>query len=117
MGDRQGELYALDGLGYAYRKLGEPRRAIEFHEQALAIAREIGHRFSEADALTGLGNAYKNLGALDLAAEHEEQALAIAREINKTAEVASLSTPPSTLKAYVRADRAARRRGRAARTA
>ncbi|MDZ4721274.1 MAG: TIR domain-containing protein, partial [Roseiflexaceae bacterium] len=35
---------SLGSLGLSYAALGEPRRAIELYEQALAIAREIGDR-------------------------------------------------------------------------
>ena len=34
----------LGNLGNAYADLGEPRKAIEYYEQALKIAREIGDR-------------------------------------------------------------------------
>ena len=34
----------LGNLGVAYSDLGEPRKAIEYYEQALVIAREIGDR-------------------------------------------------------------------------
>ena len=57
------------------------RRAIELHEQALTIDREIGDREGEAAALTGLGNAYVALGEVRRAIELHEQALTIDREI------------------------------------
>ncbi len=41
IGDRRGEGNALGNLGLAYKNLGEPRRAIELHEQALRIFEEI----------------------------------------------------------------------------
>ena len=57
------------------------RRAIEYHEQALAISREIGDRRGEGNDLGNLGNAYKNLGEVRRAIGYYEQALVIAREI------------------------------------
>jgi tetratricopeptide (TPR) repeat protein len=61
--------------------LGEYRRAIEYHEQHLAMAREIGDREGEGHALGNLGNAYHRLGEYRRAIEYYEQQLAIAREI------------------------------------
>ncbi len=71
----------LGNLGLAYAALGETRRAIECHEQYLAIAREIGDRRGEGIALGNLGVAYKNLGETRRAIEYHEQDLAICREI------------------------------------
>ena len=74
-GDRRprGEGNALGSLGNAYNSLGEYPRAIEFHEQRLAIAREIGNRLEESNMLGNLGNAYDSLGeyrrAIELRAE------------------------------------------------
>ena len=49
----------------AYADLGETHKAIEFHEQALVIDREIGdRRRGEGQDLGNLGNAYKALGTL-----------------------------------------------------
>ena len=53
--------------------LGEYRRAIEFYEQRLAIAREIGDRRGEGNALGNLGNAYRALGDTRRAIEFYEQ--------------------------------------------
>ena len=52
----------LGNLGNAYADLGETRQAIEYYEQALAIAREIGDRRGEGSALGNLGIAYADLG-------------------------------------------------------
>ena len=68
-------------LGLAHAALGEPRKAIEYQEQAQAIAREDSDRRNEGNALGNLGNAYYLLGEPRKAIEHYEQALAIAREI------------------------------------
>ena len=52
----------LGNLGIAYADLGDARKAIEFYEQRLVIAREIGDRRGEGTALGNLGNAYAALG-------------------------------------------------------
>jgi tetratricopeptide (TPR) repeat protein len=71
---------ALGNLGLAYADLGEVRKAIEFQEQRIAIAREIGDRRGEGNALGNLGNAYLSLGEVRKAIEFYEQALLIDRE-------------------------------------
>ena len=72
---------ALGNLGNAYADLGETRKAIEYHEQHLAICRETGDRQREGRALGNLGVAYSELGETRKAIEYYEQALVIAREI------------------------------------
>ena len=46
----------LGNLGNAYAALGDVHKAIEFYEQALVIAREIGDRQGEGADLGNLGN-------------------------------------------------------------
>ena len=65
----------------AYIDLGEVERAIEYHEQALQISREIGDRRGEGADLGNLGNAYSALGEVERAIATFEQALEIDREI------------------------------------
>lgn len=94
IGNRRGEGTALNRMGIAYKNLAlthdeekpEERRkilekALEFHEQALAIAREIRDRRGEGAALCNIGSIYRNFGEADKAIEFYEQHLAIARNI------------------------------------
>ena len=46
MTDEEKEI-RLGNLGIAYSDLGEPRKAIEYYEQALKIDKEIGYRRGE----------------------------------------------------------------------
>ncbi len=80
--NRRAEGNRLGNLGLAYDSLGEYRRAIEFHEQALRIAREIGDRSMEGIALGNLGYANQSLGEYRRAIEFHEKALVIDREID-----------------------------------
>ena len=80
LGNRREEGAALGNLGLGYSALGETRKAIEYHEQDLAIARETGDRRGEGSALGNLGIAYGALGETRKAIEYYEQGLAIARE-------------------------------------
>jgi tetratricopeptide (TPR) repeat protein len=70
----------LRRLGRAYYHLGQVKRAIEFYEEALVIARQIGDRWREGIVLGSLGSAYHNLGQYEQAIKLHEEALAIARE-------------------------------------
>lgn len=76
---RRGEL--LGTVGCAYYRLGDARKAIEYHEQALKISREIGDRQAEGQDLGNLGLAYHRLGDARKAIDYGEQALKILREI------------------------------------
>jgi tetratricopeptide (TPR) repeat protein len=53
--DRSAEGRLLGNLGLAYANLGDVRRAIEFYEQHIAIAQEIGDRSGEANSSWNLG--------------------------------------------------------------
>lgn len=59
---RNAEGWALGNLGLAYAALGDSRRAIEFYQQNLQIARETGDRRGEGTTLGNLGLAYVALG-------------------------------------------------------
>jgi tetratricopeptide (TPR) repeat protein len=71
----------LSSLGVCYSSLGEYRRAIDLHTQALAIDRDTGDRQGEAAGLGNLGNCYSSLGEYRRAIDLHTQALAIDRDI------------------------------------
>ncbi|OKH30885.1 hypothetical protein NIES2119_29885 [[Phormidium ambiguum] IAM M-71] len=56
--DSKREAILLNNLGNAYRFQGSYIVAIEYHEQALAIAQSIGEKHQIGRALAGLANAY-----------------------------------------------------------
>jgi len=79
--DKEVHEKVLGNLGNMYRNLNEPKKAIEYNEQALIIAREIGDRLNEGTWLGNIGLAYYSLGELKKAIEYYDQALKISREI------------------------------------
>ncbi|YAF95067.1 MAG: tetratricopeptide repeat protein [Nodularia sp. CChRGM 3473] len=83
IGDRENWTYttSLTSLGNAYFSLGQYQRAIEFYQQSLAIAREIGDRNGGGCSLNNSGNAYLCLGRYQQAIEFYQQSLEISREI------------------------------------
>lgn len=80
-GDKRGKGAHLNNLGTIYSDLGQLERAIQYHEQALFISREIGDKNTEGKRLSNLGSAYGDLGQNKRAIEYFEQALTIARKI------------------------------------
>jgi len=79
--DRKGEEHALNGLGIAYKSLGDYKQAIDYQQQSLAIARKIGDQLGESHALGNLGVAYESLGDYKQAIDYQQQSLAIKRKI------------------------------------
>jgi CHAT domain-containing protein len=70
-------------LGLVYGTLGLYPKAIEYHEESLAIGRAIKSQNWEADSLIELGNAYGQIGDDQKANEYAEQALVIASKIDE----------------------------------
>src|SRR5262249_4335917 len=68
---------SYNNLAVAYRDLGEPARAVEYHEKALAIRRAaLGERHTAvATSYNNLAIAYLGLGEPARAVEYHEKAL------------------------------------------
>ena len=62
--------------------LAHPPEGVDYHQQALTIARQVGYRNGEGWALHNLGLTYHSLGDYRQAIDYHQQALAIAREIS-----------------------------------
>ena len=81
------ESIAYTNLGNAYHHLADYKKAIEFYQESLSIAKETGNKGSEGKAYTGLGCAYRSRGDYKKAIEFYQQSLSIAKEIgNKVSE-------------------------------
>ena len=65
--------------GNAYQSQGDFSKAIEYHAQDLAIAKEVGERAGEGQAYANLGNAYFSQGDFSKAIQYHGQHLAIAK--------------------------------------
>jgi len=55
------ESVCYSNIGLAYKQLGEYQKALEYHEKALAIKKDIGDRNGEANCYANIGNVYKSL--------------------------------------------------------
>jgi len=82
--DRRGEGAYLGNLGSAYQNLGEPRRAIEFYQQALAMVREIGDLIGVARHSYNLAILYFQQGAPGLALAPAQEAARLFKQIGHT---------------------------------
>ncbi|NMG60830.1 tetratricopeptide repeat protein, partial [Geitlerinema sp. P-1104] len=90
VGDRPGEVHALENLGNVYSSLGQYERAIDFYQQQRAIAHEISDSAGEVRALNNLGVAYRNLGQYDRTLEQYGQAVVLFNELVAPSETAAL---------------------------
>jgi tetratricopeptide (TPR) repeat protein len=80
----QEEADALDDLAQTYRRGNKDLdRAVEYHQQALALYRQIGDRRGEAEALGGLGTIFAFLEPEE-AIDHLLAASAIQRELGNS---------------------------------
>lgn len=71
----------LNERGNKLRRGGHPDEAVEQHQVALAIVRDIGDQQAEAATLNNLGLAYAQGGAADAAVEYLELALTVLQEL------------------------------------
>jgi len=82
-------------------------KAIEYHGQHLAIAKEMGDRAGEGAAYANLGNLFESQGDFSKAIEYHGQHLAIVKEVgNRAGEKAAygnLGTCHMHLNEYVKA--------------
>ncbi len=90
--DRSEFANSLNNLGNAYHSLGEYQRAIDYHQQSLAIAQQLGDRSGEGASLGNLGLAYNSLREYQRAIDYHQQSLAIQQQIGERyGEAASLN--------------------------
>ncbi|MEC4811852.1 MAG: tetratricopeptide repeat protein [Scytonema sp. PMC 1069.18] len=83
IGDRYAEAVILGSIGSVYHSLQQHRQAIVYHQNSLAIKREIGGGIPEqADSLQNIGAAYYNLGEYHLAVGYHEQCRLLRQQIS-----------------------------------
>lgn len=93
LGNSQVQGAVLNGLGLAYRSLGEHRHAITCYEEAMAICREnYWPDRAEGDILVNLGTTYSDLGDSKKAITYLQQALEISTRMgDQLGEIDALS--------------------------
>ncbi|MBD2059038.1 tetratricopeptide repeat protein [Oculatella sp. FACHB-28] len=78
---RERDILWLRGLGLVSRTLGAPVQAIQYHQQSLELAREMGDCQGQWKALNNLSGVYQILGDYRQSIEYLEQTLALAQDI------------------------------------
>jgi tetratricopeptide (TPR) repeat protein len=78
--DQHNEIYALNGLAGAYRRLARYTEAITYSQQALFVANQLGDMRSEGSIAATLGGIYWSLGRYQEALQYQQQALFMARQ-------------------------------------
>jgi len=73
--------HALTGAGTLAEHLGELASAVAYHEESLAIRKELGDRAGMAQSLSKMGSVTDALGDYASSRAYHEESLAIAREI------------------------------------
>ena len=68
-------------MGNIYKNLAQYQKAIDYHQQSLAIKKQIGDRKGEGTLLNNLGSVYDNLGQYQKAIDLYQQSLAIKKQI------------------------------------
>ena len=78
-------LWVYSILGNVYQSMGDYAKAIEYHTQDLAIAKEVGNRAGEGGAYGNLGSAYEKQGDISKSIKYHAQCLAISKEVGDRA--------------------------------
>lgn len=79
-------------VGTARDRLGEVKKAIQYYDRTLDMAREVGDLRMECTTICHLGSSYARLGQMEKAVDYHKQALEIARQIgDREREAAALS--------------------------
>jgi CHAT domain-containing protein/uncharacterized protein HemY len=81
IGDRIGEIAALNHIGSYYDTQGQYVQALEIYQQVLAVAQEINNQQSEQIALDNIGRIHSSLAQYTQAIEYHQQAFRLAEEM------------------------------------
>lgn len=90
--DNEQEIESLNGIGWAYRNLGEFPDALDYYNQALALAKLRDKRFHFIFLLVEIGIVYTDLGQYSKALKQFQLSLAEASQAGD----GNISTPPLT---------------------
>ncbi|MCI5179824.1 MAG: tetratricopeptide repeat protein, partial [Candidatus Electrothrix sp. AW3_4] len=80
-GDRKGEQWSLNSLGYICWKRGELEQALVWYNQSLPICRELGDLQGKGIILNNMALIYNQQSKYKLALDQYQQSLSIKREI------------------------------------
>lgn len=81
-GNRNLEVYAINGTGVVWLEEGHPRKARELFHTGMELSREAGYLMGEAQSHRCLGQAARNLGDLEAALRHYGDAERISLDLD-----------------------------------
>jgi tetratricopeptide (TPR) repeat protein len=81
-----GESYALSELGRTYRNISNYSKAIELHQEALAIAKKADNLEFKISSLNYLGVVYRRTSSVRTAMDFNQQALELAEAVKNPSE-------------------------------
>ncbi len=79
--DQEWEALFLDELGMIWNAMGEPRKALNYHELALPLRRRMEDRGGEATTLNNIGLVWRAMGERRKALDYYEHALPLFRAV------------------------------------
>jgi tetratricopeptide (TPR) repeat protein len=92
LGNQRGEAIFYNDLGLLYIDIGEPHKALDYHEQALLIDRVVGNKRGEAAALNNMGMLYSAIGESYKSLEYYKQALSLTQAEGDRGDAATILT-------------------------
>ncbi|MFN6535467.1 MAG: tetratricopeptide repeat protein [Nostoc sp. EkiNYC01] len=88
----KGKAETLNYIGTVYANTGKPKLALDYYNQSLPIAKQMGDRALEAAILSNIGLVYANIGQPNQALDYYNQSLPIAKQVgNRVGEAATLN--------------------------
>lgn len=84
LNDKEGIVKALNGLGWAYFRIGDYRKALDKSEESLILAREINADRLQKIALTIIIDSYLSLGDQASALSYAKQSLELSMKLNNS---------------------------------
>ncbi|TKD67261.1 tetratricopeptide repeat protein [Flavobacterium sp. ASW18X] len=82
---QDGKVYALNMLGTYFRNKSDYKKAITYHEEALALSKDIKNTSLTINSLNMLGVVYRRMDAVKTALDYNQRALEMADTVkNKT---------------------------------
>lgn len=106
-GDRHMEAKFINEAGVLYRKVDLYSEAVDQHQSALNLFRQLGDSMGIAFAYANLGNVFLNIGQFDRALEYNQQSLKMKYELRDSLQIAySLKTTALVFQALKKYDSA-----------
>ncbi|MGH9970569.1 MAG: CHAT domain-containing protein [Pyrinomonadaceae bacterium] len=81
------EALAVANIALVYDEMGEKKKALEYHDQALSLRRQSNDKRAEAITLNNIGTVVSSLGEKQKALEYYFQAIAVLKQVYEPSQV------------------------------